>query len=144
MADKNIYNVKKAVYNKLINDNTLLGLLGGNNIFHKHPPKKAVFPSIIYDIASDMDNPYNENDETGKLTETEIRISVFSDSKKSSISDNIEARIKTLLNGQRTLDDSNIICYSCYRSMMISQMFDEEQQIWITHTRYRLVWGPKS
>jgi len=144
MADKNIYYLKKAVYVKLSSDTSLISLLGGNNIFHKHPPKSPVYPSIIYEVASDTDNPYNENDETGKITATEIRISIFSDSSKTRESDNIEARIKALLNGQRTLDNSDIVCFSCFRSIMPSQMLDPEQQIWITHIRYRTVWAPKS
>lgn len=144
MSDKNIYYLKKAVYTKLSSDATLINLLGGNNIFHKNPPKSPVYPSVIYEVATDVDNPYNESDETGKITATEIRVSIFSDSSKSRESDNIEARIKALLNGQRTLNDSDIICYGCYRSIMPSQMLHQEQQIWITYTRYRAVWAPKS
>ena len=144
MAGKNIYYLKKAVYAKLSGDAELINLLGGSNIFHKNPPKNAIYPSVIYEVASDTDNPYNESEETGKITETEIRVSVFSNSSKSRESDNIEARIKALLHGQRTLNTSDIICYSCFRSMMPSQMFDEKQQIWITYTRYKTVWAPRS
>jgi len=145
MATKNIRLLKQAVYAKLSEDTTLVNdLLGANRIYGRFPPKDIIeYPIVIYEIATDIDRPYMESDESGKVTETSIRISIFSDSSKTEESDNIESRIKVLLNGQRTLDTDDIICYSCYRDTMSAQMFDPDQQVWITHTEYRVVWAPK-
>ena len=144
VATKNIRLLKQAVYAKLSGDTTLVNLLGANRIYGRFPPKGVTeYPIVTYETAPDIDRPYRESDESGKITETSIRISIFSDSSKTEESDNIESRIKILLNGQRTLDTDDIICYSCYRDTMSAQMFDPDQQVWITHAEYRTVWAPK-
>jgi len=145
MAEKNIRLLKQAVYAKLSEDTTLVDdLLGAKRIYARFPPKSVIeYPIVIYEAAPDIDRPYTESDESGKITETSIRISIFSDSSKTEESDNIESRIKILLNGQRTLDTDDIICYSCYRDTMAAQMFNPDQQVWITHSEYRTVWAPK-
>lgn len=143
MADKNLLCLKEAVYAKLSGDSTLVTLLSGSNIFHGNPPKDVVYPCVIYTIDSDLDNPYNDSDETGKITAAAIGITIFSANSKSQESDNIEARIKTLLNGQRTLNTSDVVCYGCYRTGMPAQLWDENTRTWQTHTNYRAVWAPK-
>ncbi len=144
MSTKNIRLLKQAVYAKLSGDTTLVDLLGTNRIYGRFPPKDVIaYPIVIYEIAADIDRPYTESDESGKITETSIRISIFSDSSKTEESDNIESRIKIVLNGQRTLDTEDIICYSCYRDTMSAQTFDPNQQVWITQAEYRVVWATK-
>lgn len=143
MADKNLIYLKEAIYAKLSGDSTLITLLKGSSVFHKNPPKNVVYPCLIYAIESELDRPYNESDETGKITADIIGITIFSDNSKSQESDNIEARIKTLLNGQRTLNTSDVLCFGCYRTGMLTQMWNEDTRTWQTHTAYRVAWAPK-
>jgi len=142
--DKNIYFLKQAIFAKLNDDTTLRALLGGaGRIIHRQPPKDARYPCIVYDIISDTDNPFNEDRETGQATETYFRITIFSKSSKTEESDNIESRVKTLLNGQRTLDTVKIICYSCFRDNLLGTIKDPDLLVWITPIRYRARWANK-
>jgi hypothetical protein len=141
---KNIHQLKEALFAKLNNDVTLQGLLGGNGkIFHRDPPKEPVYPLIVYGIINDTDSPYNETQVTGEITRTNIRITIFSDNSKTEISDNIESRIKVLLNGQRTLDSTEIICYSCLRDSLVEPIKDPNLEVWITPIRYRVTWASR-
>lgn len=142
MATKNIHLIKKAVYNKLSSDLTLTSLLGGQRIYHQYPPQNVVYPCVIYEIVIDTDTPYNEDNLEGKITRTSLQISIFSSSNKSEESDNIESRIKTLLNGQRTLDTTDIICYGCERKST-RQVRDEDVKVWITQSSYQASWGSR-
>lgn len=141
MAAKNIHFIKKAVYAKLSADATLLSLLGSNKIYYSQNLQTPQYPSIIYEIVSETDNPYNENDTDGKITETTLSVTTFSDSSKSEESDNIDARIKALLHGQSKLTTSDIICYSCFK-LYSNQRRDAEKKLWITTSVYRLTSAP--
>jgi hypothetical protein len=98
---------------------------------------------VVYEIISNNDNTYNENTDSGIVTETFFRITIFSSDGKSEQSDNIEQRIKTLLHVPRSLNNGDIICYSCYRENL-EQRFDTAAKIWTTFTRYRLVAAPRT
>jgi hypothetical protein len=142
--DKNIHYLKEAIFSKLNNSSDLATLLGGSGrIYHRQPPNEAKYPCLIYSIINDTDNVFNEDRSTGEVTRAFIRISIFSKSKKTEESDNIEAKVKSLLHGQRTLDTTKIICYSCYRDNLLEPRRDPDDKIWITQTRYRTSWAVK-
>ena len=141
--DKNIHYLKEALFAKL-NDAILQGLLGGSGrIFHRDPPKEPNYPLIVYSVIDDKDNPYNESTVIGEITRCNFRITIFSSNSKTEESDNIEARIKTLLHGQRTLDTTKIICYSCVRDSLVEPIKDPNLQVWTTPIRYRVTWATK-
>lgn len=142
--DKNIHYLKESLFSKLNGDNTLITLLGGSGrIFHLEPPKTPIYPCVVYNIVNDIDGVYNETIIDGQVTRAVIRIMIFSDKSTTQESDNIEARIKYLLNGQRTLDNEKLICYSCIRESLIQPYKDSEVPIWITPIRYRVTWATK-
>ena len=142
--DKNIHYLKEAIFAKLNNDSTLQSLLGGSGrIFHRQPPADAKYPCITYSIIADRDNIFDETISTGEVTGSFFRITIFSKSSKTEESDNIEARVKTLLNGQTTLDTIKIICYSCFRDNLLESFKDPDTQVWITPIRYSVRWANK-
>jgi len=144
MADKNLRLLKKAVFDKLNNDTALRTLLGGTGrIVHRQPNKETKYPCVVYSIVLDRDFPYNEDQGTSTITQSFIRVTIFSKDSKSEESDNIEARVKQLLHGQRTLDTSEIICYSCYRENLIEPVRDPDILVWILPTRYKVSWAVK-
>jgi len=141
---KNIHYLKEALYAKLNNDATLQGLLGGSGkIFHRDVPQEPSYPCLIYAIIDDRDNVYNETTEGGQITQSNFRLTIFSNNSKTEETDNIEARIKTLLHGQRTLDTTKIICYSCLRDSLVEPIKDPNLQVWVTPIRYRVTWATK-
>ncbi len=142
--EKNIHYLKQALFTKLNNDTTLRNLLGGSGrIFHRNPPQEAIYPCLVYTIIDDRDNPYDETVIDGQVTRSNFRITIFSNDSKTEESDNIEARVKSLLNGQRTLDTTKIICYSCIRDSLVEPVKDPELQVWVTPIRYRVTWATK-
>lgn len=142
--DKNIRYLKQSIFAKLNDDITLRNLLGGiGHIFHHNPPKEPVYPCVIYEIIDDRDNPFNTTQIDGQSTRSNFRIIIFSNTSTTEESDNIEARIKTLLNGQRILDTTKIICYSCVRDSLIEPIKDPNSQVWVTPIRYRVTWATK-
>ena len=141
MAEKNIHNIKKAVYDILIGDTTLINLLGSNKIYYAQNLQTPQYPSMVYEIITDVDSPYNEDSDEGKITETTLSVTIFSDNSKSEESDNIEARIKTTLHGQSTLTTNDIICYGCFKQYT-NQRRDVEKKLWITTSIYRLTSAP--
>ncbi len=141
---KNIRFLKEAIFAKLNNDSTLETLLTGpSKIFHKQPPSKAKYPCIVYSIINDTDNVFDETLDGGQITGALLRITIFSKTSKTEESDNIETRIKELLNGQRTLDTVKIICYSCFRDNLLESFKDPDLLIWTTPIRYRIQWANK-
>lgn len=141
---KNLRYLKKAIFSKLNSDSALKTLLGGaGKIYHSQPPKNAQYPCVIYSIIADNDNPFNDSSTTGEVTKAFIRIAIFSKSEKTEESDNIEARVKQLLHGQRTLDTTEVICYSCFRENLLEPIRDPDSTVWITQTRYRTSWAVK-
>jgi hypothetical protein len=143
MAEKNLHLVKKSIYDKLNKDSTLITLLGGNNIYLERNPKTITYPSIVYGIVSDTDAVFNEDvNEEGNTTETTFNVTIFSDNPKSEQSDNIEARVKSLLNGARKLNSDGISCFGCYKQYS-DQRYDVDAKIWVTASVYRLVSAPK-
>jgi hypothetical protein len=144
MAAKNIQILKKQVFSLLKNDVTLTNLLGGSgHILHKQPNKNAVYPCVIYAVINDSDFPYNEDSGESDVTTSFIRITVFSKNSGTEQVDNIEYRVKQLLHGQRALDSSEIICYSCYRENMTEPIRDPDDTTWIQTSRYRTSWALK-
>ena len=144
LYDKNIRYLKEAIFAKLNDDTTLQGLLGGSGrIFHRQPPSAAKYPCITYSIITDRDNIFDETISTGQVTESFFRITIFSRDSKTEESDNIEARVKVLLNGQTTLDTIKIICYSCFRDNLLEPIKDPDTLIWTTQIRYRISWATK-
>lgn len=142
--DKNLRYLKEAVFNKLNNDSNLVNLLGGaGRVFHRQPPKDAKYPCVIYAVISDTDHIFDEDISTGEVTQSFIRVTVFSKDSKTEESDAIEARIKTLLHGKRTLDTTKVICYSCYRDNLLEPLRDPDLLVWVTATRYRVIWAVK-
>jgi len=142
--EKNIHYLKQALFAKLNNDTTLRNLLGGSGrIFYRNPPQEAIYPCLVYTIIDDRDNPYDETVIDGQVTRSNFRITIFSNDSKTEESDNIEARVKSLLNGQRTLDTTKIICYSCVRDSLVEPIKDPELQVWVTPIRYRVTWATK-
>ena len=142
--DKNIRYLKESLFSKLNNDSTLVNLLGGSGrIFHFEPPQPPIYPCITYQIFRDLDGVYNESIVDGQITRSTIRLMIFSDKSTSQESDDIEARIKVLLNGQRTLDTEKVICYSCIRESLIEPYKDPNVPIWITPITYRVTWATK-
>jgi len=141
---KNIRYLKKSVYETLNGDVTLLGLIGASGrIYHLEPPQMVQYPCVVYQVLDDRDNVYNETLTGGEVTRSNIRITVYSNESTTQQSDNIEARVKELLHGQRTLDSDEIICYSCLRDTLVEPMKDFESQVWITAARYRVTWATK-
>ena len=141
---KNLRYLKKAIFDKLNNDSVLRGLLGGaGRVYHRQPPKNAQYPCVVYSIITDRDNPYNESSVTGDITQSSFRITIFSKSQKTEEYDSVEARVKTLLHGQRTLDTDEVICYSCFRENLLEPTRDPDLIVWIVQTRYRTTWAVK-
>ena len=141
---KNIHYLKLSLFETLNKDADLLALLGVNGkIYHRNPPKDAKYPCIIYSILDDRDNVYNETQSGGEVTRSNIRITIFSNESTTEQSDDIEARIKELLHGQRTLDSDQIICYSCLRDSLAEPIDDPETHVWVTPIRYRITWATK-
>jgi hypothetical protein len=140
---KNLYDLKEVFYNKLISDTELIGLLGGEKIFYKQPSSPADYPCIVYDVLGDTDTPFNENDSEGNITETNIEIIIFSKEETSLQSDNIESRIKTVVNGNGKLTSEKIVCFYCFRTGVTSQRRDENNRYWVTNVMYNIVWAPK-
>ena len=142
--DKNIHYLKEALFALLNNDVTLRNLLGGTNrIFHRDPPVEPTYPCLVYGLINDNENPYNETTIDGQITQSNIRLTIFTNNSETETSDNIESRIKTLLQGQRTLDTSKIICYSCVRDSLMEPVKDPNLQVWVTPIRYRVTWATK-
>jgi len=141
---KNIHYLKEAIFAKLNDDSELAGLLGGSGrIFHRDPPKDAQYPCITYAIIVDRDRPFDEDQDTGEITGCFFRITIFDNHSKTERSDNIEARIKILLHGQRKLDTIKIICYSCFRDNLMEPIKDPSLHVWVTPVRYRARWATK-
>ena len=141
---KNIHYLKEAIFAKLNDDSNLRGLLGGSGrIFHRNPPKDAQYPCVTYAIITDSDRPFGEDQDTGEATGSFFRITIFDNSHKTERTDNIEARIKILLHGQRKLDTIKIICYSSFRDNLMEPVQDPVSLIWITPVRYRVRWATK-
>ena len=141
---KNLRYLKKAIFNKLNNDTALRTLLGGaGKVYHRQPPKDAQYPCVVYSIIADKDNTFDEDRSTGEVTTSLFRISIFSKSSKTEKLDSIESRVKTLLHGQRTLDTTEVICYSCFRENLLEPMRDPDTIVWINQTRYRISWAVK-
>jgi len=141
---KNIRYLKEAIFAKLNDDTDLRTLLGGTGrIFHREPLSNAKYPCITYSIISDKDNVFDETINNGQVTGSSFRITIFSKSSKTEESDNIESKIKTLLNGQNTLDTTKIICYSCVRDSLIEPIKDPSIKVWVTPIRYRVTWATK-
>jgi hypothetical protein len=141
---KNLHYLKETLFSKLNTDVTLRGLLGGSGkIFHRDTPQEANYPCIVYAVIDDRDNPYDESSLGGQVTRSNFRITIFSNNSKTEESDNIEARIKTLLHGQRTLDSTKIICYSCLRDSLVEPIKDPNLQVWVIPIRYRVTWATK-
>ena len=142
--DKNIHYLKEALFALLNNDVTLRNLLGGTNrIFLRDPPVEPTYPCLVYGLINDNENPYNETTIDGQITQSNIRLTIFTNNSETETSDNIESRIKTLLQGQRTLDTSKIICYSCVRDSLMEPVKDPNLQVWVTPIRYRVTWATK-
>jgi len=141
---KNIRYLKKKIYEVLNSDATILGLLGtAGRILHANPPQEIQYPCIVYEILDDRDGVYNETSISGDVTRSNVRITIYDNDSSTEVSDNLEARIKELLHGQRTLDSTEIICYSCIRDTLIGPIKDFESQAWITPVRYRVTWAMK-
>ena len=141
---KNIHYLKEAIFAKLNDDSELRDLLGGSGrIFHRDLPKKAQYPCVTYAIIIDSDRPFDEDQDTGEITGCFFRITIFDNNPKTERTDNIEARIKTLLHGQRKLDTEKIICYSCFRDNLIEPIKNPDLQVWVTSVRYRARWATK-
>jgi len=142
--EKNTRYLKEAIFAKLNDDSELVGLLGGSGrIFHRDPPKDAQYPCITYAIIVDRDRPFDEDQDTGEITGCFFRITIFDNHSKTERSDNIEARIKILLHGQRKLDTIKIICYSCFRDNLMEPIKDPSLHVWVTPVRYRARWATK-
>jgi len=142
--EKNTRYLKEAIFAKLNDDSELKGLLGGSGrIFHRNPPKKAQYPCVTYAIIIDRDRPFDENQDTGEATECFFRVTIFDNHSKTERTDNIEARIKTLLHGQRKLDTVKIICYSCFRDNLMESIKAPDSRVWVTPARYRVRWATK-
>jgi hypothetical protein len=143
MATKNLHLVKKSIYDKLSKDSTLITLLGGTYIYLERNPDKPIYPSIVYGIVAELDNIYNEDiNEDGNITETTFNVTIFSDSPTSEPSDNIESRVKVLLNGARKLSSDSVSCFGCFKQYS-DQRYDVDAKIWITTSIYKLVTAPK-
>lgn len=145
MATKNIGLLKKSVFS-LLNDNTTLRtLLGGTGrIHHRNPPVKPSYPHVIYEIIIDTDNPFNEDNANGEITETLLTLNIFSSETSSTESDNIEAQTKVLLHKKTTdLTNVDIMCYSCLRVRMSAPQFNSRLKIWIASARYSIKWAVK-
>jgi len=141
---KNIKYLKKKIFSVLNTDTTILELLGAaGRIFHANPPQAPQYPCIVYEILDDKDGVYRETNIGGDVTRSNIRITIYDSDTATECSDNIEARIKELINGQRTLDSTEIICYSCIRDSLIGPIKDFESQVWITPVRYGVTWAMK-
>jgi len=136
--------IKQSIFTVLNGDSTLQGLLGGSGrIHHQSPPADAKYPCVTYECTS-IDNPYNQNDSSGKIVETLLIITIFSNETGATESDNIEAQIKTLLHGKyEDLTNDSIICYSCYRIRIGSQRKDIQNNVWTTIPSYRIRWATK-
>jgi len=144
---KNMQHIKEAIFDKLNDDATLRTLLGGTGrIFAAYPEKVFNFsdyPVLTYQILLELDRPYNENDTEGLATEVNLLITILSSTDKTEESDNIESRVRTLLNGNSTLDTTSIICYSCFRTSR-NQVFDSVDKKHITYSYFTLATAPKS
>ena len=145
MATKNINLLKQAIFTLLNGDSTLRNLLGRTGrIHHQYPPQKASYPHVLYEIITDVDHPFDEDNTTGEITETIVGINIFSITTGSTESDNIESRVKVLLHKKHAdLTNTNIMCYSSLRTGMPTQRMDDTHRTWITQAQYSIRWATK-
>ena len=138
----NIKAVKKLIYETLINDSILTGLVPASNIFQSFPATTQInHPAIFYNIISDQLYPYNENDLNSKFSEVTFGIEIVDDSSNSVASDDIQHRVFQLFNGKILKNADVIFKQACKRSYYF-QYFDSEIKIWRTVTRYQTVTAP--
>ena len=143
-AQKNIHFLKESIFKKLHDDATLITLLAGaDRIFNRDIPKEVVYPCIVYNILSDTQFTYNEAQCGSRVSQTYFTITIFSNNPETESIDNIEARVFEILNGQRTLDNTKIICYGCYKDNILEPMKDPDLQVWVMPIRYRVTWSTK-
>lgn len=147
---KNIHYLKTQIFKLLSEDSELQIMLGGDDrISYKFPNTDSKYPCVTYDIVSDNDVPYDEDQDAGKVTETIVNIVVHDNNETPDASDHIEARIKEILNGNHnygdnlSLTNNYIICYSGYRIGSPFQNIDPDVRIWTTSANYRITWAPR-
>jgi len=134
---RNTTKLKELVYNKLIGDAPLVALLGdASKIRHGSPLLKAEYPCLVYNIIAETDNPYNA-DKSADIARTRLAIQVFSNSDSSTVADQIEDQVYTLLHGQ-SLSNSDILMYSAYR-VAKNPIFEPDHNVWRIESRYDLV-----
>lgn len=143
---KNSNHIQKAVYLKLSGDSALGTLLtGGDGIYHVWPEKRLDFtkyPVVTYDIGNELDRPYQEDDTGGLITNTLLIITIFSTADKLDQAHNIESRVRALISGNRTLDTTDLVCYSCFRQSR-SYAYDTEIKAHRIVNTYSFVSAPK-
>jgi len=122
MAQRDINLIKKAIYDTMQNDATLISLVGGSsNIRYEKPTKKVgAYPCVVYNILEEYDQPYDEDFATG-IAKSVIEIQIFDYVKNSAKTiDTIENRIYTLFHGQSiTGGVAGVESFSCYRSKKV-------------------------
>ena len=138
MPSFNLSNLKKLVYDKLKDDDSLITLLGGTaNIFHFHPKQESniPYPIVVYSIIGIEDGVYNADNNAG-VNRLTLNIDVFSSNSTMTEADNIADRIYTLLHRQN-LSNSNIMVYSCFRKYQ-DESYEESARCWRINSRYEL------
>lgn len=139
---RNITNIKKLIYDTLVGDTTLIGLIGSsNNIYHQFPPVKVTYPIVVYSIISDDVFPYEETRSTSQFTKTTFGLEIYSDSSATSESDNIEDRVFQIFNGKSFSNDVLTAPYT--ERSYYTQFYDTDSKLWRTVTRYQMVSSPK-
>ena len=138
MSGFSIQNIKKLVYNILIEDVTLKALLGGTeNIFHFHPrqPSDIAYPIIVYNILGIEDGIYDA-DRNADINRVSLNFDIFSSETSTKEADDITDRIYALLHSQ-VISDDNVLVYTCFRVFQ-DESFDETAQCWRINTRYEI------
>jgi hypothetical protein len=133
-----IQNIKKLIYDKLINDSTLVSLLGGTpNIFHFHPKQEAniTYPIVVYNILGLEDDVYSV-DRNADINRVTMNIDIFSSTSNTKEADDIADRIYALLHSQ-VISNTDIIVYTCFRTFQ-DENFDETAQCWRINSRYEI------
>ena len=142
MADRNITEIKKIVYNELVGSSELVAILGSaDSIYQQFPHITPKYPAVFYSVIADDTYPFDENLAESNSTETTIGIEYESEKSNTEEIDAIDDIIFKLFNGKR-FANNKIIVHFCKRTFY-TQYYDTDAKLWRVVTRYKFLISPK-
>lgn len=138
MALRNTLELRKALFNHLQADATLVALLGSTGkIYHANPQVKPQdYPCLTYQIIADENEPYDATLVTG-MSRTTVSIQVFTNVTSSKTADAIEDRVFEILNGAR-FSTTTVYIVTCFRTER-TPVFENDVTLYRINTFYEIV-----